>query len=82
MKVVLWSGREDEGRFLWRENKSSLEIQADSRRYQGMKKEIADIAIYLVYLCHNLEIDLSPAIKEKIKINNEKYPKNKFRGIY
>lgn len=47
-----------------------------------MKKEIADIAIYLVYLCHNLEIDLSPAIKEKIKINNEKYPKNKFRGIY
>lgn len=68
--------------FLWRENESSLEIQADTERYRGMKEEIADIAIYLTYLCHDLDIDLTQAIKEKIRINNEKYPKAKYRGIY
>ena len=68
--------------FLWRENESPTEIQADSERYQGMKEEIADIAIYLAYLCHDLDIDLSQAIKEKMRINNEKYPKDKYRGIF
>jgi dCTP diphosphatase len=39
-----------------------------------LKTEIADVAIYLLYLCSSYGIDLNEAIREKIIINEEKYP--------
>jgi NTP pyrophosphatase (non-canonical NTP hydrolase) len=42
--------------------------------------ELADVAIYLLELADNLEIDLSKAIDSKMRKNALKYPVEKARG--
>jgi len=42
--------------------------------------EIADVAIVLSYLCHDLGIDLNAAVLEKLKKNEAKYPVEKAFG--
>lgn len=42
--------------------------------------EIADVAIYLFELCHNLDLDLGDLIEDKIKMNNKNYPVSKSKG--
>lgn len=41
---------------------------------QRLEEEVADIFIYLLSLADVSEIDLEKAVKEKIKINKDKYP--------
>ncbi len=43
-------------------------------------EEIADIAIYLTYLSHDLGIDLEQAMSAKLKKNKKKYPADKVKG--
>jgi NTP pyrophosphatase (non-canonical NTP hydrolase) len=45
-----------------------------------LKQEIADIAIYLIYLCHDTDIDIQEAITEKIALNEKKYPVHTVKG--
>jgi NTP pyrophosphatase (non-canonical NTP hydrolase) len=47
---------------------------------ERLKEEVADIAILLSYLCHDLRIDLNSAIEAKVLKNGEKYPVAKVRG--
>lgn len=42
--------------------------------------EIADIAIYLAYMAHDLGVDLDRAIQAKLALNAQKYPVAKSRG--
>ena len=42
--------------------------------------EIADVAIILAYLCHDLGIDLDAAVMSKLKKNEAKYPVDKAYG--
>lgn len=42
--------------------------------------EIADVAIILSYLCHDLGIDLDTAVMSKLKKNAAKYPIEKAFG--
>jgi NTP pyrophosphatase (non-canonical NTP hydrolase) len=46
----------------------------------SLSEEIADIAIYLTYLCHDLGIDVEKAVSEKLDLNNKKYPAEQVRG--
>lgn len=39
-----------------------------------LQDEIADVAVYLAYLCHDLGIDLEVAIRSKMLKNRAKYP--------
>ena len=41
---------------------------------------MADIFIYLLRLCDQLNIDLVKVTKEKMKINDERYPVSKVKG--
>ena len=41
---------------------------------QRLEEEVADIFIYLLSLADVAEIDLEKAVKEKIKVNKDKYP--------
>jgi dCTP diphosphatase len=50
------------------------------RRRKDIEHEIADIAILLSYLCHDLKIDLEKVIQAKIELNRQKYPVEKARG--
>ena len=45
-----------------------------------MAEELADVAIYCIYLADALDIDLAAAVSSKIAANAEKYPVEKSRG--
>jgi NTP pyrophosphatase (non-canonical NTP hydrolase) len=47
---------------------------------EAVREEIADIAIYIFELAHNLNIDLAKAIEEKLAKNAVKYPVAKAKG--
>lgn len=43
-------------------------------------EELADVAIYCIYLADTIGVDLAETINTKIAINTEKYPVDKSRG--
>lgn len=64
--------------FQWKDLKESKEY-AESNKNE-ISSEIADIIVYLLYLCHDLNIDLADSIDKKLKENNSKYPISKSKG--
>lgn len=42
--------------------------------YQNIKEELSDVFIYGLMLADDLGIDMEEAIREKLVINNDKYP--------
>lgn len=64
--------------FLW---KTPEQVdQYVQEKNEPVREEIADIAIYLFELAHNLNIDLVRAIEEKMAKNAVKYPVAKAKG--
>lgn len=60
--------------FLW-QPKEDIEIVLSSNKIMHrIREEIADIFIFLLYLCDECKIDLSEAVLEKINTNRKKYP--------
>src|ERR1043166_8129902 len=64
--------------FLWKSPAECLGIV--DRKGEHVKEEIADIAIYLLELADNLNIDLIAAMEAKIAKNSKKYPAEQVRG--
>ena len=64
--------------FLWK-TPDELDQRIEDRRAE-ITDEIADIAIYLVELADNLDIDLLAAMEQKIAKNAAKYPSNRVKG--
>jgi len=61
------------------------EVEAAIRTPEGAVKnevadEIADIAMYLSLLVHDLDLDLDAAVRRKLAINRERYPVDKAQG--
>jgi NTP pyrophosphatase (non-canonical NTP hydrolase) len=67
--------------FLWKEGETHYEVRADNERLDKIREELADIMIYLIYLIHDLNINLKEAIMEKLELNRRKYPVEDYRGI-
>jgi NTP pyrophosphatase (non-canonical NTP hydrolase) len=64
--------------FLWKNHEEQLQIlQAKPER---VGEELADIAVYLLELAHNLGLDLGVLIEDKLKKNAEKYPVSRSKG--
>ncbi len=64
--------------FLWQApSESAQKAEVEKER---VKEEIADIAIYLLELADNLQIDVASAIEAKLTENAKKYPAEKVRG--
>ena len=68
--------------FLWRERESPEKVKQDQSRMDLVVDEIADILIYLIFLSHDLGIDLFEAIKQKIEKNIRKYPEDIYKGRF
>ncbi len=51
-----------------------------SARRQEISDEIADIAIYLTYMAHDLGLDIDDCVRKKLAINEENYPVDKAKG--
>ncbi len=64
--------------FLWKTSDASRNPSEKERL--GIREEVADIFIYLIYLCHALDIDLYAAVEDKIDANGKKYPIEKSKG--
>jgi dCTP diphosphatase len=45
-----------------------------------IENEVADVAILLSYLCHDLNISIEDVVGKKLKINREKYPVKSSKG--
>ena len=46
-----------------------------------IESEIADVAILLIYMCHDLNISIEDAVRKKLELNREKYPVEQSKGI-
>ena len=65
-------------KFLWTTTDKAYDM--DNQKLEDIKEEIADIMIFLIYLCDGLNIDLAQAVESKIEINEKKYPVEKAKG--
>ena len=64
--------------FQW---KSSEEVQRHgASNKEEIAEELADVAMYLFEMSDNLGVNLSDAIKAKLKKNARKYPVEKVKG--
>jgi NTP pyrophosphatase (non-canonical NTP hydrolase) len=64
--------------FLWKTDQEMVDV-INSRR-KDIENELADVFIFLSYLCHDLNVDIEVAVKNKIQVNEMKYPIEKFKG--
>ncbi len=62
--------------FQWRD----LQGDAVQEVLPRLQDEVADVAVYLAYLCHDLGIDLDAAIRSKLAKNRAKYPVELAKG--
>lgn len=65
--------------FQWR-NPDEIREMLNSDKREQLEDEIADVAVYLSYLCHDLGIDLNQVVKNKMAKNAAKYPKDRVKG--
>lgn len=65
-------------KFLWMTTDESKKL--DSAKLDEIKQEISDIAIFLIYLCYDLNIDLLKEVENKIEVNRKKYPVERSKG--
>jgi dCTP diphosphatase len=64
--------------FQWKTPEESADYA--SQRREELSEEVADVAIYLIELADNLDIDLLAAIERKLAINKVKYPAERSKG--
>lgn len=65
--------------FQWKSTKEVEEIVKSTNK-ENIEDEIADVAMYLLLLCHELNVDIGNAIANKIVKNDLKYPVDKAKG--
>ena len=58
--------------FLWRTSTESKNLNQAEKESIG--QEVADIFIYLIYLCEELDIDMYDEATKKLKLNKNRFP--------
>lgn len=69
-------------RFQWSTPEESFAVKNDPEALNAVAEEIADVASYLFNLCDKLGVDFAAAFAAKMRKNAEKYPVERFRGVY
>lgn len=64
--------------FQWTRDEE-VSLVAVARRVD-IEREVADIAILLSYLCHDMGLSLTECIKDKLQENSKKYPASLAKG--
>lgn len=60
---------------------SGSDVSASSdKKLMKIKEELADVLIYSLLMGHDLGLDISEIIEQKIDLNNKKYPAEKAYG--
>ncbi len=64
--------------FLWKTTEQSRNLSPEELK--NLKEELADVFIFLTYLCEEYRIDVLSEVQNKIRINEAKYPIEKAKG--
>lgn len=65
--------------FQWLSDEQSKNLPAET--LEEVRLEMADIFLYLIRLADKLDLDLIAAANDKIKLNAQKYPVEKAKGL-
>lgn len=68
--------------FLWNEREQAATVKQEQQKMTRIKEEVADVLIYLLFLSHDLDIDLTEAVLDKLEKNRLKYPEEEYRGRF
>jgi dCTP diphosphatase len=68
--------------FQWISTDASRGIGGDPQRLTAVGEELADVVCYALAIANELDIDISDALREKMKKNEVKYPAEEYRGRY
>lgn len=68
--------------FQWITTDASRTIGQDPAKLAAVSDELADILCYALAIANELEIDVSQAMRSKMKKNETKYPAAEYRGRY
>lgn len=66
--------------FLWKSPEQIAAVIRDQAKRTAIGEEIADIMIFALLLAHELQLDPSKSIVDKLNQNAAKYPVAKARG--
>ncbi len=66
--------------FQWDSDLCSETLKKDPIEISHIAHELADILIYSILFADRLEIDLSTAIRNKLQLNEKKYPAKLFKS--
>lgn len=61
--------------FQWKDSKEAVD-----KNLENIKDELADVLIYSLFFAHDLNLDISEIIYQKIEKNEKKYPVEKAFG--
>lgn len=64
--------------FQWLSSEQSETL--DAEKLEQVRLELADIQIYLIRLADRLNVDLIRAVKDKMALNEQRYPVDKVKG--
>ena len=64
--------------YLWKTTEQSRNFTQEDLK--NIKEEVADIFIFLTYLCEEHKINLLEVVEQKIDKNEKKYPVDKAKG--
>ncbi|MBI5872024.1 nucleotide pyrophosphohydrolase [archaeon] len=67
--------------FRFKSEKQVDEMFHDQKKREELSEEIADIFYFLLRISQRYNIDLSEELIRKIKLNENKYPAEKVRGL-
>jgi len=66
--------------FQWLTAEQSLAVNLTPAMSKSVREEMADVFLYLLRLADILKVDLLASAREKMQINEQKYPVEKSRG--
>lgn len=68
--------------FQWLSLDEAKEVMKSGDIRDNAIDEIADVMIYAIAFCNRNNIDISDAIKQKMKKNRKKYPTESYKGHF
>jgi NTP pyrophosphatase (non-canonical NTP hydrolase) len=66
--------------FQWLTEEQSRNVTSSEEDIALIRREMADIFIYLARLADKLDVDIEEAVGEKVRLNEEKYPVSLSKG--
>ena len=68
--------------FQWLTPEQSWQIADEADKKREVGEELSDVFCYLLALANELKLDLSSALEAKMVKNAEKYPVQRYRGLF